>query len=113
MNSETNFLAKKSDAPQALATNKNDSLNFVHHNSGGFAFALHAAERRQLAKESKAKRDAVRVPYAPLILPPAHKSSRVIVSVDSSKAKSNIDVLRLSLKELGWREVSYSYKCHC
>lgn len=47
-------------------------------------------------KQAKAKREQQK-----LRMPP-----KVTVTVDTSKAKSNIEVVRMCIKELGWREVT-------
>ena len=41
--------------------------------------------------------------------PPPKPPNRQLVTVDSSRARSNIDVLRLCLQDLGWREVGHNH----
>ena len=50
------------------------------------------------ALKQKAKKNSFRVEMGP-------QPRRAPVKVDTSKARSNIDVLRLCLRDLGWREV--------
>ncbi|XP_074653946.1 tubulin polyglutamylase TTLL11-like isoform X2 [Tubulanus polymorphus] len=78
-----------------------------------FRYQMHTMERRQVARQERASRTAVRQKYT-ATLPKSNNNNnsnnRPNVSVDSSKAKSNRDVLRLTLKELGWREYPYGRK---
>ena len=57
--------------------------------------------QRKLIKE-KAKKDSYKV--EPTIDQPKTKG---IITIDTSKARSNSDVIRLCLKQLGWREVNF------
>ncbi|XP_064649478.1 tubulin polyglutamylase TTLL11-like isoform X2 [Lineus longissimus] len=85
---------------------KTDPIPGPQHKTTCFRpYTLHTMERRQYQRDSKARRDLVRVKYCP-----PRCQSRSNITVDSSKAKSNLDVLRLSLKELGWREYPYGRK---
>ena len=75
------------------------------HKKTDFRHALWARERkfqREKARKTRFKVEMGRQPRGNT------------VTVDTSKARSNIDVLRLCLKELNWREVSninISYMC--
>lgn len=55
------------------------------------------------AMRQKAKRNSFRVEYGKQ--PRLRKGT---VNVDTSKARSTVDVLRMCLKDLGWREASSS-----
>lgn len=62
-----------------------------------YRYQLWLKERKAL--RSKAKKSSFKVEIG--IQPKA----RHIVTVDTSKARSTLDVVRICLKELGWREV--------
>ena len=62
--------------------------------------------QRKLLKE-KAKRDSYKVQPSATVEQPKTKG---IITIDTSKARSNSDVIRLCLKQLGWREV---IPCFC
>jgi len=67
-----------------------------------FRYAAWKAERKAL--RFRAKKNRFRVEPGP------QPKNRSAISIDTSKAKSTVDVLRLCLKDLGWREVSILLK---
>ena len=61
-----------------------------------FRYALWVKERKSLRKRAKSKSFHV----TPFVV-----SKKQTITVDTSKARSNLDLVRLCLKELKWREV--------
>ena len=71
------------------------------HKKTDFRYQLWLKERKALRE--KAKRNRFRVDMKD---PPASGLRKAVVTIDTSKARTNTDVVRLCLQELGWREVS-------
>lgn len=70
------------------------------HKKTDFRYQLWLQERKTL--HERAKRRSFRVE------PKTQATRRDAVTIDTSKARSNLDVLRLCLQELGYREVGFA-----
>lgn len=68
------------------------------HKKTDFRYQVWLKERRTLY--AKARKSSFRVEIG-------KQPRRAPVTIDTSKARSNIDVVRLCLRQLGWREVSF------
>ena len=68
------------------------------HKRTDLRYELWVKERRAIRE--RAKKNCFRV------APSEQKMKKGTVTVDTTKARSNVDVVRLCLQELGWREVS-------
>ena len=63
-----------------------------------YRHALWVKDRK--AMREKAKKKSFKVELGP------QSQKKGVITVDTSKARSNLDVLRICLKNLGWREVN-------
>lgn len=86
---------------ETMTTTKKDTPKkpLCPHKKTDFRYELWVKERKSLRE--KAKRNSFRVNT---VEPSGGKKG--LVTIDTSKARSNADVVRLCLQELGWREVS-------
>jgi len=96
---------------QVLATPKIDSWRrsrndrLRHSAPPHLTFASSTAAR--LAAKVRGRREPERSTSSPATAPAATTpaQSKPEISVDTSRARSNLDVVRLCINELGWKEV--------
>ena len=90
--------------PETMTTMKKERQKkppLCPHKKTDFRYEIWLKERKSLRE--KAKRNSFRVHTAD---PPPGFPRKGLVTIDTCKAGTNSDVVRLCLQELGWREVS-------
>jgi len=85
---------------------RNDRLR--HSAPPHLTFASSTAARLAASREAAAKaRGRRETDQTVPIVPSTAAVSKLEICVDTSRARSNLDVVRLCINELGWKEVRY------
>ncbi len=88
-------------ATKSLSGKDQRRVPLCPHKKTDFRYQLWIKDRNEL--KAKAKKRSFRVD-----LGPSSQPKKNAVLVDTSKARSNLDVVRLCLHDLGWREVKFN-----
>jgi len=117
MSSVPGLSPRSIDGHQVAVTSKIDSWKSSRHDRlrhsapPHLTFASSTAARlaasREAAAKARGRREADQSTAPPCTQSTA-QVPKLEVCVDTSKARSNLDVVRLCIDELGWKEVRYS-----